>query len=213
MLIWRCIYIRPGARCHRVFEKKSTFSCNAKSGAWKRKALPLFFRKKKEDFQLKHEQECWWKFSFKNQNFYTGSLYPLAKKNWLSVVKRVLWTPVPIVGCVNSQAMGKLLNGQKNEAPLQTTELILREDTSAFWYEKEAEESVDGRWSYLDRFLNLSHQMLPSRNTLHPNKKNTNPSNTKTYTTETSEYKLSKCYCFTGKDVEFMKYRVLSSYL
>ena len=52
------IHIRPGARCHRVFEKKSTFSCNAKSGAWKRKALPLFFRKKKEDFQLKHEQEC-----------------------------------------------------------------------------------------------------------------------------------------------------------
>ena len=44
-------------------------------------------------------------------------------------------------------------------------------------------------------------------------KKNTNPSNTKPYTTETSEYKLSKCYCFTGKDVEFMKYRVLSSYL
>ena len=112
-----------------------------------------------------------------------------------------------------AQAMGKLLNGQKNEAPLQTTESILREDTSAFWYKKEAEESVDGRWSYLDRFLNLSHQMLPSRNTLHPNKKNTNPSNTKTYTTETSEYKLSKCYCFTGKDVEFMKYRVLSSYL
>ena len=56
---WAMIYIyRPGARCHRVFEKKSTFSCNAKSGAWKRKALPLFFRKKKEDFQLKHEQEC-----------------------------------------------------------------------------------------------------------------------------------------------------------
>ena len=112
-----------------------------------------------------------------------------------------------------AQAMGKLLNGQKNEAPLQTTESILREDTSAFWYEKEAEELVDGRWSYLDRFLNLSHQMLPSRNTLQPNKKNTNPSNTKTYTTETSEYKLLKCYCFTGKDVEFMKYRVLSSYL
>jgi len=100
------IYIRPGARCHRVFEKKSTFSCNAKSGAWKRKALPLFFRKKKEDFQLKHEQECWWKFSFKNQNFYTGSLYPLAKKNWLSVVKRVLWTPVPGVGCVKPKQWG-----------------------------------------------------------------------------------------------------------
>ena len=31
-----------------------------------------------------------------------------------------------------AQAMGKLLNGQKNEAPLQTTESILREDTSAF---------------------------------------------------------------------------------
>ena len=112
-----------------------------------------------------------------------------------------------------SPSNGEATQWTENEAPLQTTESILREDTSAFWYEKEAEESVDGRWSYLDRFLNLSHQMLPSRNTLQPNKKNTNPSNTKTYTTETSEYKLSKCYCFTGKDVEFMKYRVLSSYL
>ena len=44
-------------------------------------------------------------------------------------------------------------------------------------------------------------------------KKNTNLSNTKTYTTENSEYKLSKCCCFTVKDVEFMEHRVLSSVL
>ena len=78
---------------------------------------------------------------------------------------------------------------------------------------KKQKNRLMGAEVIFDRFLNLSHQMLPSRNTLQPNKKHTNASITKTYTTETSEYKLLKCYCFTGKDVEFMKYRVLSSYL
>ena len=70
-------------------------------------------------------------FLLKIKNFTLALYTPWQKKLALGGQKSSLDASTRCWMC-EAQAMGKLLNGQKNEAPLQTTESILREDTSAF---------------------------------------------------------------------------------
>ena len=58
-------------------------------------------------------------FLLKNQNFCTGSLYPLAKKNWLSVVKEFFGRQRKVLD-VWSPSNGEATQWTENEALLQT---------------------------------------------------------------------------------------------
>lgn len=122
--------------------------------------------------------------------------------DWLSEVKTQLWTPRKACSLAKSfgiPTVGRQPRSQGKGGTLETTKSILSDNNMVFCIQKEANESVHRRWSYLVGSSKLSPSLLPSRNILQPNKRNTNPTNIKTYTTERSDYKLKIMLLFHCK--------------
>jgi len=131
---------------------------------------------------------------------------PFGKINWLSEVKTQLWTPRKACSLAKSfgiPTVGRQPRSQGKGGTLETTKSILSDNNMVFCIQKEANESVHRRWSYLVGSSKLSPSLLPSRNILQPNKRNTNPTNIKTYTTERSDYKLKIMLLFHCKTPNF----------